>query len=98
MTLEEKIQELEDGMTVVQQKFSQLMVENAELKSKLVLANAALAGEKHRVKQLRDGLSVYLPGPFWDEVIAYTKADEDRGKHAEWVLRATAEADDAAGA
>ena len=38
---------------------------------------------------LRDGLEVYLPGPFWEDIVQHTKASEDMGKHAEWVLRLT---------
>ena len=39
--------------------------------------------------QLRSGLQFYAPGPFWTEVLDKTKASEDLGKHAEWILRLT---------
>lgn len=94
MTPDERIKELEDALVVVQQKFSPLMAENATLKSKVLTLTAELSAEKHRVKALRDGLTVYLPGPFWDTVVQDTKADMDQGKHAEYVLRVTGSTDD----
>jgi len=48
---------------------------------------AKLGEEQYYVDQLRAGLEVYLPGPFWEDVTDHTKASLDRGKHAEWVLR-----------
>ena len=39
----------------------------------------------------RKGLAFYAPGPFWTEVLKDTKAAQDMGTHAEWVLRLTDE-------
>ena len=39
--------------------------------------------------RLREGLQFYAPGPFWTEVLKDTRAAEDQGKHAEWILRLT---------
>lgn len=47
--------------------------------------------QEYYVATLREGLSFYLPGPFWETVVVGTKADADAGKHAEWVLRLTEE-------
>ena len=98
MTPEERVKELEDGMLVVQQKFSALLEENADLKLALSNASADLNTERYRVKLLKEGLSFYLPGPFWDTVVQDTKADIDQGKHAEWILRLAADEHDTAGA
>lgn len=48
--------------------------------------------------QLRDGLKFYRPGPFWTDVVKDTKASQDQGKHAEWILRLTAGPEDPEGA
>jgi len=45
--------------------------------------------QKYYASQCRDGLKFYAPGPFWTEVLKDTKAAEDQGKHAEWILRLT---------
>jgi hypothetical protein len=60
-----------------------------ELKSALVDLEVKFATEKYISGQLREGLAFYKPGPFWTEVLKDTKAAEDQGKHAEWILRLT---------
>ena len=60
-----------------------------EVASALVDLEVKLQTEKHISKQLREGLSFYKPGAFWTEVLKDTKAAEDQGKHAEWILRMT---------
>lgn len=60
-----------------------------DLKSALVDLEVKLRTEKYISGQLREGLKTYLPGPFWTDVVKETKAAEDMGKHAEWILRMT---------
>lgn len=60
-----------------------------EVISALVDLEVKLRVQKMYVQQLRSGLETYLPGPFWTEVKAATKAAEDQGKHAQWVLNVT---------
>lgn len=60
-----------------------------ELKSALVDLEVKLRTEQYVSGQLRDGLKFYAPGPFWTEVTQDTKAAQDLGKHAEWILRMT---------
>jgi len=98
VTAEERVKELEDAMVAVQQKLSAMLIENSEQKARITSLTAALSGEKHRVKQLKEGLSFYLPGPFWDTVVQDTKADMDQGKYAEYILRVAADGEDPRGA
>jgi hypothetical protein len=60
-----------------------------ELKSALVDLEVKLRTEVYVSGQLRDGLKYYAPGPFWTEVTKETKASQDLGKHADWILRLT---------
>lgn len=64
----------------------------------LVDLEVKLSTEKYTSGQLRDGLKFYRPGPFWTEVLKDTKAAEDQGRHAEWILRLTAGPEDPEGA
>lgn len=82
-------EELQEAMAVVQAKFTDEF--NAHNATKAELKQARFESESRRltIKTLRDGLSYYKPGPFWTEVLDATKAAQDQGKHAEWVLRLT---------
>jgi len=65
------------------------VVPTAQIISALVDLEVKLRVQKHYADQLRNGLTFYKPGPFWTEVLKDTKAAEDQGKHAEWILRMT---------
>lgn len=64
-------------------------VPTREVVSALIDLEVKLKVQQMYVKQLRDGLRFYLPGTFWTEVVKETKAAEDQGKHADWILRLT---------
>ena len=87
---------LYDGM--IYQELIELLKDKDTVPSAELLAKAASAlidlEVKARVQtyyanRLREGLQYYAPGPFWTEVLKDTKAAEDQGKHAEWILRLT---------
>lgn len=91
-------EELQEALDVVQVKFTEEF--NAHNATKAELKQARFEADSRRltIQTLRKGIEFYAPGPFWTEVVKDTKAAEDLGKHAEWVLRLTAGADDSGGA
>lgn len=61
----------------------------ASVISALVDLEVKVRVQTYYADRLREGLKFYAPGPFWTEVLKETKAAEDQGKHAEWILRLT---------
>lgn len=73
-------------------------VPTRDIVNALVDLEVKLRTEKYISGQLRGGLKFYAPGPFWTDVVKETKAAEDQGRHAEWILRLTAGPEDPEGA
>ena len=70
-------------------KKNEVPVTARELAGVMVDLEVKLQVQTYYAAQLRDGLKFYAPGPFWTEVLKDTKAAQDQGKHAEWILRLT---------
>jgi hypothetical protein len=64
-------------------------VSDREIINAMVDLEVKLRVQTYYASQCREGLKFYAPGPFWTEVLKDTKAAEDQGKHAEWILRLT---------
>ena len=91
-----RIAELEATVVSLNQALNKEYAEKRAAQKEVDGLRVKLAVQEDISKKLRSGLEFYKPGDFWETVVQDTKADADRGKHAEWILRMTGDGPESA--